>query len=90
MNVIKFYECLSTSEKKQLQYLLKKEKVEASNEMFVRDWIEKVEPSARLANILYSKYGREDKLISDITAEEFFSIRNSGQKTWCEFEELRG
>jgi len=90
MNVIKFYECLSTSEKQQLQYLLKKEKVEASNEMYVRDWIHKVQPSVRLHNILSFRYGTEDKLVSDITYEEFFSIRNSGQKTWCEFEELRG
>lgn len=90
MNVVKFYECLSISEKKQLQYLLKKEKIELSNEMFVRDWVYKVEASVRLINILISKWGREDKLVSDITAEEFFTIRNSGQKSWCEFEELRG
>lgn len=90
MNVVKFYECLSTSEKKQLQYLLKKEKIEASNEIFVRDWVYKIKPSTRLFSILIGKWGREDKLVSDITAEEFFAIRNAGPKAWREFEELRG
>lgn len=90
MDIARLYECLSMDEKKQLLYLLKKEKVEDSKQMFVRDWVDKIEPSVRLRNLLMAKWRRENKLVSEVTAEEFFTIRNAGQKSWCEFEELRG
>jgi hypothetical protein len=90
MDISKFYNCLTPAEKKQLSFLIKNDKVKSSNEMFVRDWVHHVDLSVRLINVLMGKWSKADKLVSDITAEEFFSIRNAGVKAWQEFQLLRG
>jgi len=92
MDILKLYECLSSDEKNQLMYLLKKERIQDSELMKVRDWCSKVNVSGRLNNVLLWQWGRDcdTKLVSDITKQEFLAIRNAGKKTWQEFIELRG
>jgi hypothetical protein len=92
MDILKMYECLSSDEKKQLMYLLKKERIQDAELMRVRDWCRKAQVSVRLYQILLKTWGKDcdTKLVSDITKQEFFAIRNAGQKTWEEFTELRG
>lgn len=67
-----------------------------ATQMTVRDWVYKATEkrliSVRLFNILMIGWGRyEDciEIISDITKDEFLSIRNAGEKTWNEFNKLR-
>jgi len=83
-----YHNCLDDSDKRYLAYLLKKEKVKASNELLVTDWIDLVDASVRLRNAL--KYSFDDMYPSQITKEMFLSRRNIGLKCWKEFEELRG
>jgi hypothetical protein len=91
MNLYTFYHnCLNDSDKRYLAHLLKKEKVKASTELLIKDWIWKVDCSVRLTNILKCYYSDIDIYPSQITKEMFLSNRNSGITTWREFEILRG
>jgi hypothetical protein len=83
-----YHNCLDDSDKRYLAYLLKKEKVKASNELLVKDWVDMVDASVRLRNLL--KYSFDDMSASQITKEMFLSHRNIGLKSWKEFQELRG
>ncbi len=62
---------------------------EKPNEMEVRNWCNKMNPTARLANLLWVGFGRHHISISDINKNEFMSLRNAGPKTWQEFVKLR-
>ena len=84
-----YHHCFTDSDKRYLAYLLKKEKVKASNELLIHDWLYKVDASIRLRNVIHSCYDN-NIFPSQITKEMFLSNRNSGIKTWREFEELRG
>jgi hypothetical protein len=91
MNLYTFYHnCLDDSDKRYLAHLLKKEKVKASTELLVKDWINIIDVSVRLTNILKCYYIDIDIYPSEITKEMFLSNRNTGIITWREFEKLRG
>ena len=84
-----YHHCFTDEDKRYLAYLLKKEKVKASNELLIHDWIKKLNPSMRLLNVIYTNY--ENNIFpSQITRDEFLNHRNTGIVTWREFEELRG
>jgi len=85
-----YHYCLDSSDKRYLAYLLKKEIIKASNELIIKDWINTVDISCRLRNILLGNYCDESIYPSQITKQMFLSLRNTGIKTWREFEELRG
>jgi hypothetical protein len=85
-----YHNCLSDSDKRYLAHLLKKEKVKASSELLVKDWVDMVDASVRLRNLLHSNYFDKEIYPSQITQEMFFSHRNTGVVTWREFQELRG
>lgn len=82
----------------ELEYLeeVKQEllKIQAS-QITVRDWVYKATEkrliSVRLFNILTRgwRYKDDIEIISDITRDEFLSVRNAGEKTWDEFSRLR-
>ena len=84
-----YHHCFTDSDKRYLAYLLKKEKVKASNELLIHDWLNTVEASIRLHNVIRSNYDN-NIFPSQITKEMFLSLRNTGVVTWREFEELRG
>ena len=83
-----YHNCLTDSDKRNIARWLKKEKIKASNEMLVKDWIETVKISVRLTNLLKHKFW--DLYPSEITKGMFLMTRNAGIKTWKEFEEVRG
>jgi hypothetical protein len=85
-----YHNCLDDSDKRYLAYLLKKEKVKASSELLVKDWIKIVNVSVRLRNKLLCNYTDIDIYPSQITKEMFLSHNKTGIKTWNEFAELRG
>jgi hypothetical protein len=84
-----YHHCFTDEDKRYLAYLLKKEKVKASNELLINDWIQTVEASVRLINVVKRCYDN-NIFPYQITKEMFLSHRNVGIKIWEEFEELRG
>jgi hypothetical protein len=84
-----YHNCFTDSDKRYLAYLLKKEKVKASNELLIHDWLKTVNASVRLINMIKSCYDN-NIYPSQITKEMFLSHHNAGVVTWREFEELRG
>jgi hypothetical protein len=84
-----YHHCFTDIDKRYLAYLLKKEKVKASNELLIHDWLHKVDASIRLRNVIHRFYDN-NIFASQITKEMFLSHRNVGISTWEEFEELRG
>ncbi len=91
MKISKLYELLTIEEKSELYNLIKQERLSNTFSMNVYDWCDTVNMSVRLYNILMSKFqNKPDKLVFDITQQEFFSIRHAGKKTWDEFILLRG
>ena len=84
-----YHRCFTDEDKRHLARWLKKEKVKATNELLIHDWIKTVEASVRLRNTIKACY--DDNIFpSQITKEMFLSHRNVGISTWKEFEELRG
>jgi len=103
MNINKLYECLSDQEKSSLLYLLKKERVNASQVLHIYDWVQQSDLSCRVANALLAKYPKYKwdselgemieqpfKTADDITELEFFSIKNLGWRSYDEFLKARG
>ncbi len=91
MDLFNFYNyCLNDSDKRYLAYLLKKEKVKASTELLLQDWLNITECSVRLKNLLYFISRTHNIVPSEITEKIFFYHKGSGPKTWEEFRELRG
>jgi len=84
-----YHNCFTDEDKRHLARWLKKEKVKASNELLIHDWIKTVEASIRLRNVITSRYDN-NIFPSQITKEMFLSHRNVGITTWEEFKELRG
>jgi hypothetical protein len=84
-----YHHCFTDEDKRYLAYLLKKEKVTASNELLIHDWLKTVNASIRLINLIYRHY---DKNIypSQISKEMFLNKEGAGVKAWREFENLRG
>ena len=85
-----YHHCLTDSDKRYLAFLLKKEKVKASNELLVKDWINIVNVSVRLRHTLLANFCDMDIYPSQITAQMFLKNYKTGMKTWNEFQELRG
>jgi hypothetical protein len=84
-----YHHCLNDSDKRYLAYLLKKEKVKATNELLIHDWVKTVNASTRLINVIRACYDN-NVFPSQITKEMFLSKHNVGVSTWIEFEDLRG
>jgi hypothetical protein len=85
-----YHNCLTESDKRHLAFLLKKEKIKASNELLVRDWMDTEKMSIRLRNALLRNFCDNDIYPSEITAKMFMMHRHTGIKTWKEFQEVRG
>ena len=85
-----YHNCFTDEDKRHLARWLKKEKVKATNELLLEDWINVTECSVRLKNLLYRISKKHNVFLSEITKHIFFSYRGSGPKTWQEFTELRG
>jgi hypothetical protein len=84
-----YHNCFTDEDKRHLARWLKKEKVKATNELLIHDWIKTVEASIRLRNVINRCY--DDNIFpSQITKEMFLSHHNVGISTWKEFEDLRG
>jgi hypothetical protein len=84
-----YHHCFTDEDKRHLARWLKKDRVKASNELLINDWIKTVEASVRLLNVINRCYDN-NIFPSQITKEMFLSHRNVGIITWEEFEELRG
>ena len=84
-----YHNCFTDEDKRHLARWLKKDRVKATNELLIHDWIETVEASIRLRNVIKGCYDN-NIFPSQITMEMFLSFRNVGIVTWREFEELRG
>ena len=73
-----------------------KDKLECNKNTKVQDWDKLSLCSTRLCNVLTSKHLNEFnqeyriKYIEDLTKKQFKKIRNAGQFSWTEFENLRG
>jgi hypothetical protein len=85
-----YHNCFTDSDKRNIARWLKKEKIKASNEMLLKDWIETVEISVRLTNAIKHRFCDNDIYPSQITKEMFLMTRSVGIKTWKEFQEVRG
>jgi hypothetical protein len=84
-----YHHCFTDEDKRDLARWLKKDRVKATNELLIHDWIQTVESSIRLMNVIKRCYDN-NIFPSQITKEMFLSHRNVGITTWEEFEELRG
>jgi hypothetical protein len=84
-----YHRCFTDEDKRDLARWLKKDRVKATNELLIHDWLYKVDASIRLHNVIRSNYDN-NIFPSQITKEMFLSLRNAGIVTWREFEELRG
>jgi hypothetical protein len=84
-----YHNCLTDEDKRYLAYLLKKERVTASNELLIHDWLKTVNASVRLINVIRGNYDN-NIYPSQITKEMFLSNYKVGVKAWREFENLRG
>jgi hypothetical protein len=90
MELFKLYHyCFTDEDKRDLARWLKKDKVKATNELLIHDWLKTVKPSIRLINAIRANYDN-NIFPSQITKEMFLSNRNVGITTWEEFKELRG
>ena len=83
-----YHKCFTDEDKRNLARWLKRDKVRATNELLIRDWIRTVDASVRLRNAI--AWYDNNIFPSQITKEMLLSIRNVGVRTWREFEELRG
>jgi hypothetical protein len=91
MDLFNFYTyCLNDSDKRYLAELLKREKIKASTELVLSEWINLVDGSVRLLNILHHISRDSDVYPSQVTKEMFLNMRGAGVKSWEEFTELRG
>jgi len=84
-----YHHCFTDEDKRHLARWLKNDRVKATNELLINDWIETVEASVRLINVIKRCYDN-NIFPSQITKEMFLSHHNVGISTWEEFEELRG
>jgi hypothetical protein len=85
-----YHHCFTDEDKRHLAYLLKKEKVTASNELLLEDWLNITECSVRLKNLLGYISRNHNVSPSQVTKEMFLNLRGAGVKTWEEFTDLRG
>ena len=83
-----YHRCFTDEDKRDLARWLKKDRVKATNELLIHDWIKTVNASVRLHNVI-ANYDN-NIFPSQITKEMLLSHRNVGIGTWKEFEELRG
>jgi DNA-directed RNA polymerase alpha subunit len=91
MDLFKFYTyCLNDSDKRCLAELIKREKIKASTSLVLSEWINVIDGSVRLRNILRHISLDSDIYPSQVTKEMFFNMRGAGVKSWEEFTELRG
>lgn len=84
-----YHHCFTDEDKRNLARWLKRDRVRATNELLIHDWLNKVDASIRLINVIRANYDN-NIFPSQITKEMFLSNRNAGVVTWREFEELRG
>lgn len=94
MNIKTFLNSLSTEEKEEIFIELKNEFFDLEyNDLRLSIFIDKYEKElySRTINILKDPfiqyYG--DLLVSNIKKSDFMKIRNSGMKSWLNFEEVR-
>jgi hypothetical protein len=88
MELYDLYKCFTDEDKRNISRWLKNEKVKATNELLIRDWIRTVDASVRLHNAI-ANYDN-NIFPSQITKQMLLSHRNVGITTWREFQNLRG
>jgi hypothetical protein len=94
MDIEKFVESLTTSEKSKIYYLLQKD-IPLKKDIKIMEWLNipyiYQNISMRLINVLYLiiREPNENLLLSELTFEMIIKIRGGGNRTWAEFEEFR-
>jgi hypothetical protein len=94
MDIEKFVESLTTSEKSKIYYLLQKD-IPLKKDIKIIEWLDipyiYQNISIRVINVLHSviRQTSENLLLSELTFEMIIKIRGGGNRTWAEFEEFR-
>jgi hypothetical protein len=94
MDIEKFVESLTTSEKSEIYYLLLQD-IPLKKDITIREWLDipyiVQNISMRLINVLYLiiREPNENLLLSELNPEMIMRVRGGGNRTCKEFEEFR-